>query len=222
MSSATTLFLWLLLPLSTHSVFRSQKRHYAPLSLPPGPCNSPQRLLPLEELVPVVDSQPWQRAAEHALSSFLPNKIFIVLLGESSTEFAWRTVLLGEKGRNIRTYHDQNTAAVAHCDTAVAAASRTKLPQNQKPRASYTASRRGSFPTWSCPTAPIPSPASQPICGFAYPTTNHTALERAALNHPAGTATLSSAPARHRCCNQRRESGQTSSPFSTAGKDSFL
>lgn len=111
---------------------------------------------------------------------------------------------------------------VAHCDTAAAAISWTKIPQNQKPGASCTASRRGTFPTWSCPTTPIPSPASQPICGFAYPTTNHTALGRAALNHPAGTAMLSSAPVQHRCCNQRRESGQTSSPFSIAGKDSFL
>lgn len=82
-------------------------------------------------------------------------------------------------------------------DTEVAATIWTKLPQNQKPRAPYTTSCRRSFPTQSCPTAPTLSPASQPVCGFTYPTTNHTALGRVALHHPAGTATLSSTPILH-------------------------
>lgn len=52
--SATTLFLCLLLP--EYPFFQSQKRHYAPLSLPMGPAISIRDSFHLEELVPVVDS----------------------------------------------------------------------------------------------------------------------------------------------------------------------
>lgn len=150
----------------------------------------------LEDLVPVVDSQQQQRAAEHIQSSpFLHNKIFLILTGESrterswSTECSWRTLLLGEKGWNIRTQHEQNTATVTPCDTA-AATGWTKLPQNQNPKVSYTAS-------WRDPSQRdlvlLPQPHHQLLCltVFDYLTSNHTPLERAVLDHLAGTTVLS-------------------------------
>lgn len=64
--------------------------------------------------------------------------------------------------------------------------------------------------------------ASLPNCVFDYLTFNHTHLERAILDHLAGTTMLSPTTTWHRCCNESWESSQTSGSFSIAGKELSL